>query len=936
MPSEITNVIARFNIDVKGEKELKALADEVGQLDRKLSDAKKGSLEYKQAQNELAAAQGRLHNALSSSGKDLDDYGKKLRDNSAKMSSFTGSLTSLAKTAGPALGALFAVDAIQKYGRELIALEKKYSTLFKTVQRYTKLEGRELRNTSARLEALARTYGKTTDELVLSVNAFAKQTKTEFVDALELVELGFLNGADQSGEFLSNLQEYPVQLRNAGLSARQFVQYTVQAVRGGVFSDKLLDSVKELDLRLKELTKTQIDALKPLGETFTKDIVKQMQLGEKSTVEIFKSIAVQAKAMGLTVQDVQTIIADIGGGALEDLGGLEEAFKQIDEAAKINLDTLDALAQEQQKLLKSSQDLASEEARLAKNIEGLGVTFDQFWLGLQTRGLSVLNDVIEGFQKLSNAAQFNIGRANQGAKETNSADVAEALGIKDLDQIIEKAQARISRLNKELENDNAIREMFGGDDTRKNRILSEVDALADRIDKAKTKINELNAAEQARITKELENEKKLEAIRKKELEDLKKKNELAAKNAKAYADYIKELDYALRESEADLLNSKVLKFELDKDKVLDQLADDIDELRARALAANIPPVEVNAEIVRLEETARNAIKKLNRELDKYLKIDDYGVNNEEQFNALTPQGPQNLPGTNKNGKFDLVGREIVDAERAREIQQLQNELLLQDEQKTAERKKEIYADLYNNIMAAASSYFDFQRGIIDDEINYRENRIEYLSNVQSASAEAALEKELALQEQAIQKQRGLAQAQRAIAGIETGLNIAVGISKIFAETGVGSLGFLPVALSVLGGLMATIPSFVSSSLPAFRDGVIDFKGKGTGTSDSNLAMISNGESVITDRGTNLAPRALDLINRGKLTDAQIFANLAPIIGANSGGRAATAEEIAKALNNARTPNVKAGDTVNHYWDERGYHKHRVKQILRDKYIENKR
>jgi protein required for attachment to host cells len=57
-----------------------------------------------------------------------------------------------------------------------------------------------------------------------------------------------------------------------------------------------------------------------------------------------------------------------------------------------------------------------------------------------------------------------------------------------------------------------------------------------------------------------------------------------------------------------------------------------------------------------------------------------------------------------------------------------------------------------------------------------------------------------------------------------------------------------------------------ASLPAFKTGVIDYNGAGTTTSDSNIVRISNSESVITARGTAKAPKLLEMINAGKVSD----------------------------------------------------------------------
>lgn len=59
---------------------------------------------------------------------------------------------------------------------------------------------------------------------------------------------------------------------------------------------------------------------------------------------------------------------------------------------------------------------------------------------------------------------------------------------------------------------------------------------------------------------------------------------------------------------------------------------------------------------------------------------------------------------------------------------------------------------------------------------------------------------------------------------------------------------------------------VSLDLPAFKKGVIDLKGKGTGTSDSNLALLSKGESVMTAKETQKYKPVLQAIRKDKFEE----------------------------------------------------------------------
>ena len=53
-------------------------------------------------------------------------------------------------------------------------------------------------------------------------------------------------------------------------------------------------------------------------------------------------------------------------------------------------------------------------------------------------------------------------------------------------------------------------------------------------------------------------------------------------------------------------------------------------------------------------------------------------------------------------------------------------------------------------------------------------------------------------------------------------------------------------------------------IPQFKKGVIDFQGKGTETSDSNLVMISKGESVMTAKETRRFKPVLEAIRKRQI------------------------------------------------------------------------
>lgn len=85
-------------------------------------------------------------------------------------------------------------------------------------------------------------------------------------------------------------------------------------------------------------------------------------------------------------------------------------------------------------------------------------------------------------------------------------------------------------------------------------------------------------------------------------------------------------------------------------------------------------------------------------------------------------------------------------------------------------------------------------------------------------------------------------AQRIASLAQAAINIAEGITKAIAQTGILSPFVIP-AIAALGALQ--IATILSTPIPKFKKGVIGLEGAGTETSDSIPALLSRGESVMT-------------------------------------------------------------------------------------------
>jgi len=99
----------------------------------------------------------------------------------------------------------------------------------------------------------------------------------------------------------------------------------------------------------------------------------------------------------------------------------------------------------------------------------------------------------------------------------------------------------------------------------------------------------------------------------------------------------------------------------------------------------------------------------------------------------------------------------------------------------------------------------------------------------------------------------------AVKGAATGLDQPGGLLKFLATTTF-------VIAQITGFIGDSLKTARGTQIPAYAKGVVDLKGDGTETSDSILARLSKGESVITAKGTKQDKKLFEAANKLMLED----------------------------------------------------------------------
>ena len=230
-----TKITRQISIFING----KQVKNSVGAIGREISKVKK-KLKEATDPEDIKKYNKELENLEKAFGK----ANKRVKRNV----SFLSKLRKELGLTGVTLAAIFSVSSMVNYFKTLREKVNVLRDLKHTISQITDLEGKELDQVTSKVKSLADTFEEDAKKMSESANALSKQMGIDFTSALDLIEKGFLSGANANGDFLDKVREYPALLQEAGLSAKQSIALMQQEVQKGIYSDKGVDAIKEMHL----------------------------------------------------------------------------------------------------------------------------------------------------------------------------------------------------------------------------------------------------------------------------------------------------------------------------------------------------------------------------------------------------------------------------------------------------------------------------------------------------------------------------------------------------------------------------------------------------------------------------------------------------------------------------------------------------------------
>lgn len=260
-------------------------------------------------------------------------------------------------------------------------------------QQFTGLTGNEMKSVRNEVLAVSNTFGLEFTETMQSANTMSKAFGISVSDSLKIMQDGLVSGANANGEFLDTIKEYPRYFKEAGLNAEEMVAISTQATKEGIFSDKGVDTIKEGNLRLREMTTATAAALDGIGIS-SKQVQKDLQDGSKTTFQVMQEVANKLKELPQSSAAVGSAIANIFGGPGEDAG-----LAYIEMLGDIELD-MNKVKEKSGDLAKAQEDELNATKELQDAMASLfdytGGGFETMKAQLSTIAKKSLTAVIKG------------------------------------------------------------------------------------------------------------------------------------------------------------------------------------------------------------------------------------------------------------------------------------------------------------------------------------------------------------------------------------------------------------------------------------------------------------------------------------------------------------------------------------------------------------
>lgn len=230
-------------------------------------------------------------------------------------------------------------------------------------ENFTGATGEAADKVTSDMSALADHMGKGYEETIGAANTLVQQFGLSWEEANQLMMDGIQAGADMSGNMIANIDRFAPALRDAGVSAEEFMSI-LSETRNGIFSEQGVQDILKGGTRLRAMTKQISESLDAVGISSVQ-MQKDLEDGNITMLEAVQQVAEKLKELPENSQEAGMLMKNVFGRTASEGGTL-----LIQSIADINTN-LDVAKERTGELGEATREQLEAEQELSETINAV-------------------------------------------------------------------------------------------------------------------------------------------------------------------------------------------------------------------------------------------------------------------------------------------------------------------------------------------------------------------------------------------------------------------------------------------------------------------------------------------------------------------------------------------------------------------------------------
>lgn len=462
----------------KAEKEAAEAAKKLAEEEKKLAEEERKAAkeaEELQKKNEGVAETMLsligINANLGSSFKEIGEGGSVLDGVRTKASAFGKTLMGL--LSNPWVLAFLGISGVVAGFKWWYDYNKGLIEASRLTENFTGATGKAADKVTVDMQTLADKMGKGYDVTIGAANTLVQQFGMSWDEAYGKMKDGIAAGADMTGNMVANIERFAPAMRDAGVSADEFMAILAET-RNGIFNEDGIQNIVKAGTRLRSMTKQTEESLDAVGIS-AKQMQKDLEDGNISMLDAVKQVAGKLKELPENSQAAGQIMKNVFGRTAAEGGtlliqsiadintNLDKAKENMGELGKVNEEQMNAQRELNEVLMsvfKMSGTSFETMTAQAKTFVIQGITsiikgcvdIVNWFIELYNKSIVVrggVNSIVNSFKTLWEVAKFILSQTIDSFKSLGT--VIEGVFTLDLDKIKQGWQDGMNALKGNLE-----------------------------------------------------------------------------------------------------------------------------------------------------------------------------------------------------------------------------------------------------------------------------------------------------------------------------------------------------------------------------------------------------------------------------------------------------------------------------------------------------